>query len=183
MRFLGLMDRKNQSPQGAFERRRYMNVVVNKARHPQLANYIHSSLFALLPYIEKGLAERVVVIFYDQDHVPMEKFVFKLTIDQSYQSSVSETELEFALRAFLVKLNAAEPIAKPLPSGANWEITAYFRELPSRENDGEEAKLWVPTDTKQWMQPRNITPIKSMDSNPLKVQLYMEHPSLTEPKV
>lgn len=30
-----------------------MNVVVNKARHPQLANYIHSSLFALLPYIEK----------------------------------------------------------------------------------------------------------------------------------
>lgn len=67
--------------------------------------------------------------------------------------------------------------------GANWEITAYFRELPSRENDGEEATLWVPTDTKQWMQPRNITPIKSMDSDPLKVQLYMEHPSLTEPKV
>jgi hypothetical protein len=30
-----------------------MNVVVNKARHPQLANYIHSSLFALLPYIQK----------------------------------------------------------------------------------------------------------------------------------
>ncbi|KAJ3689014.1 hypothetical protein LUZ61_018178 [Rhynchospora tenuis] len=204
------MDRKNQSPQGqtakvvveflevaincivflkgfypsrAFERRRYMNVVVNKARHPQLANYIHSSIFALLPYIQKGLVERVVVIFYGQDQVPLEKFVFKLTIDQSYQSSVSEAELEFALRAFLVKLNAAGPIAKPLPSGANWEITAYFRELPSQENEGEQAKLWVPTDTKQWMQPSEITPIKSMDSNPLKVQLYMEHPTVTEQKV
>lgn len=60
-----------------------------------------------------------MVIFYGEDHVPLEKFVFKLTIDQSYQSSVSEAELEFALRAFLVKLNAAETISKPLPSGNN----------------------------------------------------------------
>jgi mitotic spindle assembly checkpoint protein MAD2B len=67
--------------------------------------------------------------------------------------------------------------------GANWEITAYFRDLPAQGNEDEEAKLWVPTDTKQWMQPCEITPIKSMDSSPLKVQLYMEHPSLTDKKV
>lgn len=39
--------------EGTFERRRYMNVVVNKARHPQLSNYIHNAVFALLPYIQK----------------------------------------------------------------------------------------------------------------------------------
>lgn len=38
---------------GAFERRRYMNVVVQGARHPQLRNYIHSAVSGLLPFIQK----------------------------------------------------------------------------------------------------------------------------------
>ncbi|XP_072989630.1 DNA polymerase zeta processivity subunit [Typha latifolia] len=199
------MDRKNQTPQGetaqilveflevaitcivflkgfyppgAFERRRYMNVVVQKARHPQLASYIHSATSGLLLFIQKGLVERVVVIFYNKEQVPVEKFVFKLTVNQSYSSTVEENNLEFALRAFLVKLTVAEPRTKPLPDGSNWEITAYFHSLPA--NSDKEAELWIPTDTKQWTQPPQITPIKSMSSEPLKVQLYMEHPSPAE---
>ncbi|XP_020092092.1 DNA polymerase zeta processivity subunit isoform X1 [Ananas comosus] len=199
------MDRKNQSPQGetarilveflevaitsivflkgfyppgAFERRRYMNVVVHKARHPQLSNYINSATNGLRPFIQKGLVERVVVIFYDKERIPVERFVFKLTVNQSYSSKVEEENLEFALRAFLVKLTVAEPLTKPLPSGSSWEITAYFHALPSEST--EEAQLWIPTDTKQWMQPPQITPIKSMSSDPLRVQLYLEHPSPLE---
>lgn len=37
----------------AFERRRYMNLVVHRARHPQLREYIHSAINGLLPSIEK----------------------------------------------------------------------------------------------------------------------------------
>lgn len=62
--------------------------------------------------------------------------------------------------------------------GSSWEITAYFHALPSEST--EEAQLWIPTDTKQWMQPPQITPIKSMSSDPLRVQLYLEHPSPLE---
>jgi hypothetical protein len=40
-------------PPRAFERRRYMNVVVQKAVHPQLAGYIHSATSGLLPFIQK----------------------------------------------------------------------------------------------------------------------------------
>ncbi|EEE55135.1 DNA polymerase zeta processivity subunit isoform X2 [Oryza sativa Japonica Group] len=201
------MDRKNQTPQGqiaqvivdflevavscvvflkgfypprAFERRRYMNVVVQKAVHPQLAGYIHSATSGLLPFIQKGLVERVVVIFYDKAHVPVEKFVFKLAVNQSYGSKIEEASLEFALRAFLIKLAVAEPLTRTLPSDGSWEIAAYFRSLPP---DGEkEAQLWIPTDTKQWMQPPQITPIKSMSCDPVKMQLYLEQPSRTEPR-
>ncbi|XP_004974048.1 DNA polymerase zeta processivity subunit [Setaria italica] len=201
------MDRKNRTPQGqiaqvvveflevavscivflkgfypprAFERRRYMNVVVQKAVHPELASYIHSTTTGLLPFIQKGLVERVVVIFYDKEHVPIEKFVFKLAVNQSYGSKLEEADLEFALRAFLIKLTVAEPVTKSLPSDGSWEITAYFRSLPA---DGDrEAQLWIPTDTKLWMQPPQITPIKSVSCDPLKMQLYLEHPSPTEPK-
>lgn len=65
----------------------------------------------------QGLVERVVVIFYDKERIPVERFVFKLTVNQSYSSKVEEENLEFALRAFLVKLTVAEPLTKPLPSG------------------------------------------------------------------
>ncbi|KAK3123945.1 hypothetical protein QOZ80_8AG0638370 [Eleusine coracana subsp. coracana] len=200
------MDRKNQTPQGqiaqvvveflevsvscivflkgfypssAFERRRYMNVVVQKAVHPQLASYIHSATSGLLPFIQKGLVERVVVVFYDKEHVPIEKFVFKLAVNQSYGSKLEEASLEFALRAFLIKLTVAEPVTKSVPPDGSWEITAYFRSLPEGEGD---AQLWIPTDTKLWMQPPQITPVKSVSCEPLKMQLYLEHPSPTEPK-
>lgn len=39
--------------EGAFERRKYMNLVVHRARHPELRDYIHSAVLGLLPSIKK----------------------------------------------------------------------------------------------------------------------------------
>ncbi|KAH7653723.1 mitotic spindle assembly checkpoint protein MAD2B protein [Dioscorea alata] len=172
---------KGVYPPGAFERRRYMNLVVQKAKHPELSSYIHSVTSGLQSFIQKGLVERVAVIFYDEKQVPIEKFVFKLAVNQTYHSKVEENDLEFALRAFLIKLTVAEPLTKTLPAGTRWEVTAYFRALP-QESSSNNAHLWIPTDTKQWLQPPRITPIKSMSSEPLKVQMYLEHASPSEPK-
>lgn len=63
------------------------------------------------------MIERVAVIFYDEDHTPVERFVFKINVNQSYTSEIKENELEFTLRAFLIKLTVAEPVTKTLPSG------------------------------------------------------------------
>ncbi|XP_011097644.1 DNA polymerase zeta processivity subunit isoform X2 [Sesamum indicum] len=134
-------------PNGAFERRRYMNVVVHKARHPQLNEYIHTAVVALLPFINK----------------------------------VEGANLEFSLRSFLIKLPVSEPLTKVLPRNCRWEIMAYFRSLPEASTS-KDAEMWIPTDTKQWQQPPTIIPIKSMSSEPLGLQLYLEHPSLSEPK-
>ncbi|KAL6492997.1 DNA polymerase zeta processivity subunit [Orobanche gracilis] len=101
---------------GAFERRRrHMNVVVHKARHPQLNEYIHSAVNGLLPFVEKGLVERVAVIFFDDGDVPIERFVFKLNVNQSYPSTVEPVDLEFSLRSFLIKLPVSEALTKTLP--------------------------------------------------------------------
>jgi mitotic spindle assembly checkpoint protein MAD2B len=67
---------------------------------------------------------------------------------------------------------------------SSWEIAAYFRSLPTdgvKDNE-QDAQMWIPTDTKMWMQPPQITPIKSMGCDPLKMQLYLEQPSLAEAK-
>lgn len=57
------------------------------------------------------------MIFYDEKQAPIEKFVFKLAVNQTYHSKVEENDLEFALRAFLIKLTVAEPLTKTLPAG------------------------------------------------------------------
>lgn len=67
------------------------------------------------------------MIFYDKEHVPNEKFVFKLSVNQSYGSKLEEADLEFSLRAFLIKLTVAEPVTKSLPSGSLSIPSCYFR--------------------------------------------------------
>ncbi|KAK4594928.1 hypothetical protein RGQ29_018600 [Quercus rubra] len=99
---------KGVYPSGAFERRRYMNLVVQRARHPQLRDYIHSAVFGLLPFIQKGMVERAAVIFFNTDSIPVERFVFKLAVNLSYGSKVEEADLEFSLRSFLIKLSVSE---------------------------------------------------------------------------
>ncbi|CAN6559602.1 unnamed protein product [Malus baccata var. baccata] len=94
-------------PPGAFERRKYMNLVVHRARRPEFRDYIHSA----------GLVERVAVIFFDGDNIPVERFMFKLNVNQSHGSRVEEADLEFSLRSFFIKLPVAEPLTKALPQG------------------------------------------------------------------
>ncbi|KAL5731525.1 DNA polymerase zeta processivity subunit [Ranunculus cassubicifolius] len=167
-------------PSEAFERRRYMNVVVHRARHPQLRDYIHSAVIGLQSFIEKGVVDRVTVMFYNNTNIPIERFVFNLAVNQSYKSSVEQPDLEFSLRSFLIKLPVSESLSKHLPKDCRWEIMAYFRSLPETGSKSV-ADLWIPTDTKQWDQPPLITPIKSLSSEPLNLQLYLEHSNMLNP--
>ncbi|KAL2937784.1 DNA polymerase zeta processivity subunit [Bienertia sinuspersici] len=165
---------KGVYPSGAFERRRYMNLVVHKAKHPELEDYIHSAVNGIFPFLEKGFVDRVAVIFFDTENIPLERYNFKLQLNQSYGSLLEEADFEFSLRSFLIKLLCP----RPLPG---WEITAYFRS-EAQIGTSIDVNLWIPTDTKQWQQASLITPIKSMSSDPLGLQLYLEHPTLSEQK-
>ncbi|CAI9290534.1 unnamed protein product [Lactuca saligna] len=162
-------------PPGAFERRRYMNLLVHRARHPQLHHYILNSVNALEPYIQQGLVERVAVIFFKDDKFPVERFMFKINVKQSCYDG---EKMDMELRSFLVKLCLSEPFSKNAAvvsqckqSDWRWEITGYFCSLPEAEADA-----WISSNTQQWKQPPVITPIKSMNIHPLSVQLYLEHP-------
>ncbi|GAB2222835.1 hypothetical protein Droror1_Dr00016963 [Drosera rotundifolia] len=170
---------KGLYPSGAYERRRYLNLLVHRAIHPELRNYIYSSVNELFAFIEKGLVERIAVIFFGCDGVPVEKFVFKLHVSQSNGSEVEEDQLESSLGSLLVKLSVSDMLTKVLPSDCKWEIAAYFNALPDTDAT-KETQFWKPTQTKQWCQPSLITPIKSMSSESVALQLYVEHQTETE---
>lgn len=134
-----------------------MNVVVQRACHPQLRYYIHATVSGLLPFIQKvglfrtlvlfftplataifcltdfyplpsiyqGLVERVAVIFFNAEDIPLEKFVFKLAMNLSYGSPVEEVDLQFSLRSFMSKLSVSESLTKKLPPGKYKVYTAF----------------------------------------------------------
>lgn len=70
--------------------------------------------------------ERVAVIFFNSENIPLERFIFKLSVNQSYGSKVEEAELEFSLRSFFIKLPVVEPLTKVLPQGKCQESGALF---------------------------------------------------------
>lgn len=55
------------------------------------------------------------MVFLDDGGVPIERFVFKLNVNQSYNSKVQQADMEFSLRSFLIKLPVSEPLTKVLP--------------------------------------------------------------------
>lgn len=161
-------------PSGAFERRRYMNLVVHRARHPHLNHYIHNTLNALLPYIQQGMVERVAVNFFNSDKIPLERFMFKVNVKKQCYGAIMD--LESSLRSFLIKLSLSSSSKVAADSEDwRWEITGYFGCEAGMRKDAKDR--WIPTGTQQWQQPPLITPIKSMNMDPFCVQLYLEHPS------
>ncbi|CAK9217443.1 unnamed protein product [Sphagnum troendelagicum] len=163
-------------PPELFERRRYLNLPVQWARHPELRDYIHSAVTNLKIWIQQGVVEKVAVIFVDNSNqtTALEKFIFDFSLKQLIRSSLQPNEMEFALRGFLLKLSVCEPLLRPLPPDCSWELIAYVTNL-SRDTIKKE-QFWIPSEHKGWQQPFTITPIKSMQSELLDMQLYVEHP-------
>ncbi|KAG6554264.1 hypothetical protein Mapa_004180 [Marchantia paleacea] len=165
-------------PAEIFERRRHFNVPVQWIRHPELRDYIHSALTGLHSWIQQGSVKKVAVVFFDSKQTPVEKFVFKLNVNQNFAAALPVNDIEYSLRTFLIKLSVSEPLLRPLPQDCTFEIVAYSKLLPGDASD--KGRLWISADSKQWQQPAEITPIKSMRSDPLDIQLYVEHPSAVE---
>jgi len=162
-------------PPETFERRRHFNVPVQWARHPDLREYIHSAVTNLHSHIQQGVVEKVALLVTDSNHIPVEKFVFKVSLKQLSKAGVPAQHLEFALRGFLLKLSVCSPLLSPsIPSDCSWELVAYMKELSTDiTNKGQ---FWIPADSEGWHQGFTISTIKSMQSEILDLQLYVEHP-------
>ncbi|KAJ8432695.1 hypothetical protein Cgig2_016368 [Carnegiea gigantea] len=55
------------------------------------------------------------VIFFDSDGTPLERYAFKIQVNQAYGSKVDESDLVFSLRSFLVKLSVSKAVSSVLP--------------------------------------------------------------------
>ncbi|KAL8535354.1 hypothetical protein ACS0TY_011123 [Phlomoides rotata] len=67
-----------------------------KDRTPQDNAYVADEIAQIVIEFLEDLVDRVAVIFFDEGNVPIERLVFRLNVNQSYNSKVEQADMETA---------------------------------------------------------------------------------------
>ncbi|KAL4220944.1 MAD2 mitotic arrest deficient-like 2 [Mactra antiquata] len=166
-------------PAGVFERRRKYNVPVQMCLHPEVTGYITKVIDSVKVMVASGGISMVTFVVLDPAANPVERFVFEMGEASTEQSSDKYLfRLEDALRGFILKLNVADSLLKPLPPNCTWVIHVHTKE--STADEFIQARsfqdfAWVPADRRQTcMDDPVLVPLKTSDNPMLKMQLYVE---------
>ncbi|XP_064423801.1 mitotic spindle assembly checkpoint protein MAD2B isoform X1 [Latimeria chalumnae] len=167
-------------PIGIFQKRKKYNVPVQMSCHPELNQYIQDTLHCIKPLIEKNDAEKVVVVIMDKEHHPVERFVFEISQPPllSISSESLLSHMEQLLRAFLLKISVCDAILDSNPPGCTFTVLVHTRESATRNMEKIQVIKdfpWIIADEQEvHMQDPRLIPLKSMTSDILKMQLYVE---------
>lgn len=172
-------------PAGVFEKRKKYNVPVQMCIHPEVTSYIANVVDSVRVMLESKDVEKVAMVILDQSQNPLERFVFEIgSPNGNNRDDHYLFRLEESLRAFLLKLNVCDSQLKPLPEDCSWVIHVHTKESAAdRLVDRQVIKdfYWVEADEKQTqLQDPSIQPLKTMNNELIKMQLYVEESSLKD---
>ncbi|CAI5783056.1 Mitotic arrest deficient 2 like 2 [Podarcis lilfordi] len=167
-------------PTGIFQKRKKYNVPVQMSCHPELNQYIQDTLHCIKPLLEKNDVEKVVVVILDKEHHPVERFVFEIT--QPPLLSISSDSLlnhvEQLLRAFILKISVCDAVLNNNPPGCTFTVLVHTREAATRNMEKIQVIRdfpWILADEQDvHMRDPRLIPLKTMTSDLLKMQLYVE---------
>ncbi|CAH2320548.1 mitotic spindle assembly checkpoint MAD2B [Pelobates cultripes] len=167
-------------PIGIFQKRKKYNVPVQMSCHPELNRYIQDTLHCVKPLIEKNDVEKVVVVILDKEHHPVERFVFEIAQPPllSISSDSLLSHVEQLLRAFVLKISVCDAVLDNNPPGCTFTILVHTREAATRNMEKIQVIKdfpWILADEQDvHMQEPRLIPLKTMTSDILKMQLYVE---------
>lgn len=167
-------------PVGIFQKRKKYNVPVQMSCHPELNQYIQDTLHCVKPLLEKNDVEKVVVVILDKEHRPVEKFVFEITQPPllSINSDSLLSHVEQLLRAFILKISVCDAVLDHNPPGCTFTVLVHTREAATRNMEKIQVIKdfpWILADEQDvHMHDPRLIPLKTMTSDILKMQLYVE---------
>uniref|UniRef100_A0A8C9X6R8 Mitotic spindle assembly checkpoint protein MAD2B n=1 Tax=Sander lucioperca TaxID=283035 RepID=A0A8C9X6R8_SANLU len=180
-------------PSGIFQKRKKYNVPVQMSCHPELNQYIQDTLHCVKPLIEKNDAEKVVVVIMDKEHHPVERFVFEMSqppllsirfspllllILISSDSDTLLSHVEQLLRAFILKISVCDAVLNNNPPGCSFTVLVHTRDAATRNMEKVQVIKdfpWIVADEQEvHMQEPRLIPLKTMTSDIVKMQLYVE---------
>ncbi|XP_038078908.1 mitotic spindle assembly checkpoint protein MAD2B-like [Patiria miniata] len=167
-------------PSGIFDRRKKYNIPVQMSRHPELNKYITDVLEGMKPLMTKDEIQCVSVVIIGPNHQPVERFVFE--ISQPASRSLSDDsyllKMEQLLRAFLLRISTCDAALQSNPP------ECYFRVLVHTKSSAvfsiEDSQFiqdfpWIEADQHLYnLNDARLTPLKTMYSDLIKMQLYVE---------
>ncbi|XP_006145382.1 mitotic spindle assembly checkpoint protein MAD2B isoform X1 [Tupaia chinensis] len=148
--------------------------------HPELNQYIQDTLHCVKPLLEKNDVEKVVVVILDKEHRPVEKFVFEITQPPllSISSDSLLSHVEQLLRAFILKISVCDAVLDHNPPGCTFTVLVHTREAATRNMEKIQVIKdfpWILADEQDvHMHDPRLIPLKTMTSDILKMQLYVE---------
>ncbi|XP_057552403.1 mitotic spindle assembly checkpoint protein MAD2B isoform X2 [Hippopotamus amphibius kiboko] len=130
----------------------------------------------------KGMndVEKVVVVILDKEHRPVEKFVFEITQPPllSISSDSLLSHVEQLLRAFILKISVCDAVLDHNPPGCTFTVLVHTREAATRNMEKIQVIKdfpWILADEQDvHMHDPRLIPLKTMTSDILKMQLYVE---------
>uniref|UniRef100_G3NP64 Mitotic spindle assembly checkpoint protein MAD2B n=1 Tax=Gasterosteus aculeatus aculeatus TaxID=481459 RepID=G3NP64_GASAC len=187
-------------PSGIFQKRKKYNVPVQMSCHPELNQYIQDTLHCVKPLIEKNDAEKVAVVIMDKEHHPVERFVFEISQPPllSISSDTLLSHVEQLLRAFILKISVCDAVLNNNPPdstlrqqwsfskcihpiGQAWcsfTVLVHTRDAATRNMEKVQVIKdfpWIVADEQEvHMQEPRLIPLKTMTSDIVKMQLYVE---------
>lgn len=132
-------------PQTSFLLARKYNFPVRQNRHPRVCEWINDAITAVETELLKGGVERVAVVVFTKENVPLERFVFDVSqfptvpaddLDTLLERSGSEGEPEAILplvdmeeqfRATMSKLSNCGTTLKPIPERCTFTVTIELK--------------------------------------------------------
>eukprot|EP00071_Canis_lupus_P054435 XP_544568.4 LOW QUALITY PROTEIN: mitotic spindle assembly checkpoint protein MAD2B [Canis lupus familiaris] len=175
-----IMRRREVYPVGIFQKSKKYNVPVQMSCHPELNQYIQDTLHCVKPLLEKNDVEKVVVVILDKEHRPVEKFVFEITQPPllSISSDSLLSHVEQLLRAFILKISVCDAVLDHNPPGCTFTVLVHTREAATRNMEKIQVIKdfpWILADEQDvHMHDPRLIPLKTMTSDILKMQLYVE---------
>uniref|UniRef100_I3JHG5 Mitotic spindle assembly checkpoint protein MAD2B n=2 Tax=Oreochromis TaxID=8139 RepID=I3JHG5_ORENI len=179
-------------PSGIFQKRKKYNVPVQMSCHPELNQYIQDTLHCIKPLIEKNDAEKVVVVIMDKEHHPVERFVFEISQPPLlsirllvtdcclcfHSSDTLLSHVEQLLRAFILKISVCDAVLNSNPPGCSFTVLVHTRDAATRNMEKVQVIKdfpWIVADEQEvHMQEPRLIPLKTMTSDIVKMQLYVE---------
>ncbi|CAH1239340.1 MAD2L2 [Branchiostoma lanceolatum] len=167
-------------PAGIFQRRKKYNIPVQMSCHPDVTRYLQDTLQTIRPLVGRGEVDKVVLNVTDRQARPLERFVFEVTppVQPSVNDDSYLLRLEQALRAFVLKINVCDSMLDTLPQDVTFSVHVYTQDSAAASLEQQQLVQnfpWVEADSDSLKMPNaRIIPLKTMTSNVIKMQLYVE---------
>ena len=168
---------RNIYPDGIFQRSKIYNCSVMMCQHPDVNAYIKDVLDSIKCFVADGTIEKVVIQITN-NNIPLERFVFEMKLTNNTDRQCY-FDMEAHLRAVLLKLNTCEAMLKPVPDDSSFQVLAYTRsstlsKMEAGINFPEFPWVVVEDKTKYELSDPLIIPLRSCNTNALKLQCYVE---------
>ncbi|KAL1528269.1 hypothetical protein AB1Y20_009626 [Prymnesium parvum] len=173
-------------PREIFERRRLFDVTVFRSRHKELNEYIDMAVHGVCELLQRGEADAMVLAvlgpptLHSPDLHPVVHERYRFALSFTPHATTGTSDLSAQLRAFLVKLHFCDSLLSPLRIDATkltFRIEAHSK--PVRCLDALPPELneqWIELDTSSELGASggSITPLKSMNSGSVSLQLFVQ---------